>query len=299
MVRIVFQPCRAVAVHLLASLVVAGGTGAQAAASSSPDSAAQHRRKAAAAPPARPLRDAVPIEADRPDFTEASTTVGKGRTQLEVGYTRSRDRNGGATDAATFPEALLRVGLFADWFEFRLGQTLSSSRTADAGEAIIVRGAEDLYVGAKFAVSQQSRLRPEAVVLLQSTLPTGHRDFRARGALPGVNLLYGWDVVPGALAVGGSTQVNASENVGGSRYAEFAQAVTVGYDFTERLGAYGEVFSIVPTGRNSTGLPATHYANGGLRFRITPNLQYDVRVGAGLNRAADDFFVGVGLAVRR
>src|SRR5688500_15833003 len=34
------------------------------------------------------------IITDRPDFTEASTTVGKGRVQLEGGYTFSTDKDG-------------------------------------------------------------------------------------------------------------------------------------------------------------------------------------------------------------
>src|SRR5262245_16334500 len=37
------------------------------------------------------------IVTDRPDFTEASTTVGRGRVQLEAGYTYFRDRSGGST----------------------------------------------------------------------------------------------------------------------------------------------------------------------------------------------------------
>src|SRR4051812_29697256 len=32
-----------------------------------------------------------PLDADRPDFTEATTTVGLGRVQLETGYTYFRD----------------------------------------------------------------------------------------------------------------------------------------------------------------------------------------------------------------
>ena len=35
------------------------------------------------------------IATDRPDFTEASSTVGKGRIQLEAGYTYLHDRSGG------------------------------------------------------------------------------------------------------------------------------------------------------------------------------------------------------------
>src|SRR5262245_10367572 len=64
-----------------------------------------------------------PIESDRPDFTEASSTVGKGRIQLEAGYTYIRDRPGSVTTHShSYPEALLRIGALAEWLEFRLGQ---------------------------------------------------------------------------------------------------------------------------------------------------------------------------------
>ena len=36
----------------------------------------------------------------------------------------------------------------------------------------------------------------------------------------------------------------------------------------------------------------------GLTYRVTPNLQLDLRAGVGLNRHADDFFAGSGFAVR-
>jgi Putative MetA-pathway of phenol degradation len=240
------------------------------------------------------------IEADRPDFTEASTTVGKGRAQLEAGYTFSRDRGDGSSIVHTYPEALLRVGVFADWFEARVAQTFVASRvTGGIGGVTTVRGAEDLYVGAKLALRSQRGLLPETALVLQATVPTGTRSLGAHTVLPGVNLLYGWDVLPERISIGGSTQGNASENESGARYMEVAQALTVGVDLTSRFGAYGELYSLVPTGRNRVGVPTMHYINGGLRFRVTPDLQYDIRIGSGLNRAADDLFVGVGFSVRR
>ncbi|MCE9555263.1 MAG: hypothetical protein K8T91_18080 [Planctomycetes bacterium] len=62
-----------------------------------------------------------PLVSDRPDFTEASVTVGYGVSQLEMGYTFTLDRNNGTTSQQqSYPELLLRQGLFADWFELRL-----------------------------------------------------------------------------------------------------------------------------------------------------------------------------------
>ena len=59
------------------------------------------------------------LDPDRPHFPEASTTVGNGRAILEAGYTLAAKES---SFSHSFPEALLRVGMFADWFEFRIGE---------------------------------------------------------------------------------------------------------------------------------------------------------------------------------
>jgi hypothetical protein len=249
--------------------------------------------------PAAPKKTDSAIESDRPDFTEASSVVGRGRVQVESGYTFSRDRDGGVSGAHTYPETLLRTGAFAEWFELRAALTFQSSRVAGASAGTTtVRGLDDLYLGAKFALAEQSRFAPQLAVVVQTMLPTGASGIGAKRALPGVNLLYGWDVTTGAVTLGGSSQVNFAESQSGA-FLELAQSVTVGFDFTDRLGMYGEAFSILPAGVHGNSTPAAHYANGGLRLRTSPNVQYDVRFGAGLTRASDDFFFGIGVAMRR
>ena len=64
------------------------------------------------------------IVTDRPHFSEASNLVGLGRVQLETGYSYFRDANNGTVvQTHSFGEPLLRAGVFAEWFEFRLGYT--------------------------------------------------------------------------------------------------------------------------------------------------------------------------------
>src|SRR5262245_50962396 len=61
-----------------------------------------------------------PLNTDRPDFTESPKTVGQGVFQVEGGYTFTRDAEGNTkTTDHSFPETLYRMGMFADWFEFR------------------------------------------------------------------------------------------------------------------------------------------------------------------------------------
>ena len=239
------------------------------------------------------------ITTDRPDFTEASSTVGKGRQQLETGYTFSRNRNAGILSNHAYPELLFRIGLISDAIELRLGQSfVRTTALGIEGDRVVSQGAEDLYLGAKFALSSQRRTRPEVALVLQSTVPTGASDLTAGRMLPGVNLLYGWDLGRGVFSLGGSTQVNAALNDVGPSYAEFAQAVTVGWNFATRVGAYVEAYAFVPQGDAGASVARTRYLNGGFRFKPNRNVQYDLRVGRGLTAASDDYFVGVGISVR-
>jgi hypothetical protein len=83
------------------------------------------------------------LDADRPHFPEATTTVGKGRAILESGYTFTQ--KGDSFLSHSGPEALLRVGMFADWFEFRIGQNFLHQRQTAAGVTTTASGAQDLY----------------------------------------------------------------------------------------------------------------------------------------------------------
>ncbi|GIW95826.1 MAG: hypothetical protein KatS3mg110_3867 [Pirellulaceae bacterium] len=69
------------------------------------------------------LAQGEPIATDRPDFTEASSTVPRGRVQFETGYTFTYDVEDGVIHRAhTAPELLVRYG-FSDDIEFRLAWT--------------------------------------------------------------------------------------------------------------------------------------------------------------------------------
>lgn len=239
------------------------------------------------------------IATDRPDFTEASSTVGKGRIQLESGYTYFRDRTDGVTSHFhSYPEALLRIGMITDWFELRIGQNFGNSRTVVPEGIFNSNGGLDLYVGAKIALTEQKGALPESALVIQSQIPTGHSDFSSGRVLPGLNLLYGWDVIPDLLTFAGSTQGNIAVDDNDHSYLLLAQSFTAGYRFTDRLAMYTEWFAFFPSGATAEGVTAQHYLDGGFTYLVTPNFQLDIRAGIGLSRSADDFFAGTGFAVR-
>jgi hypothetical protein len=238
------------------------------------------------------------LQSDRPDFTEASTTVGRGRVQLEGGYTYFGDTTRGVrTITHSYPEALLRIGMFADWFELRLGETVFSETVTQNGIRTRNSGSADLYLGAKLALTKQKGVMPESALILQGTVPTGARAFTANRVLYGFNYLFGWDVTD-IISVGGSFQANKSVDDTGRSYVLFAQSLTINYAIAKNLTAFTEWFAFYPAYANDTGSGGQHYYDGGFQYFVTNDFALDIRLGVGLSRSASDFFTGVGFVVR-
>lgn len=257
---------------------------------------------AATAGPSQAQARRGPMVADRPDFTEAAATVGRGVFQLEFGYTYEYDRPEGSRDGGIWThslgEALLRVGAVSDAVELRLGLSPVSMGAGADGREFTERGVEDLYLGIKLLLAEQSGLRPDVAVLPQLTVPTGSDAFTSDRTLPGMNLIYGWDLSDD-VSLAGSTQVNraVTESRGAAEeYHEWAQSAVAGFSVGARAGVYAEWFAFFHD--EPLGTRAEHYVNGGLTWRLGDDLQWDIRLGVGLSEAATGLFAGTGLAVR-
>lgn len=230
---------------------------------------------------------------DRPDVTEASSTVGSGVLQIETGYTYLQDRTAGQlNESHSFPETLFRYGTPVDWLELRFATNVSHQKA----ETTSFTGAEDLYFGGKIGLTSQDGLYPEMALVPQVTIPSGAKALTSGRSLPGVNWLYGWDVTD-IVSTAGSTQFNFSvdENTKND-YIEWTQTWTVGYALRDHIGAYTEWFAFFPHGSETA--QTEHYANCGLTFQFTDDIQWDIRTGMGLNDSAADWFTGIGMSVR-
>lgn len=236
------------------------------------------------------------LVADRPDFTEASTTVRRGVVQLEFGYTYFRDsENGNSTTLHSIGEPLLRIGMLADWFELRLAVNYEDESQSNAGVSTSATGLNDLYIGAKIGLTPQEGILPEMALIPQMTVPTGDSPFNAHQVLPGVNWIYAWELTD-KISLAGQTQLNRAIEEVGLDYHEFSQSAVIGYSFTDNFVGFLEWFSLNPI--DADAVKPEYYMDGGFAVYPTKNLQLDVRAGVGLNEAAIDYFVGVGGVVR-
>ena len=235
-----------------------------------------------------------PLVTDRPDFTEASSTVGRRVLQIESGYTYFYNNDGGSRLIShSYPEALFRYGILADWLELRFASNLGTQQSNTIRES----GAQDLYLGLKLGLTPQEGVLPEMALVPQMTVPTGDSAFTSGKTLPGLNWLYGWDVND-TLTTAGSTQYNKRlDGQTSETYTEWAQSWTIGYSLADKLGAYTEWFALFPSSADTE--KPQYYFDGGFTYQFTDNVQWDIRAGVGLNEAADDYFIGSGLSIRR
>ncbi len=234
-----------------------------------------------------------PLVTDRPDFTEAASTVGLGVLQVEMGYTYTFDNDGVTqTKSHSYPETLFRYGIFADWLEFRAFWNYFDEEVGGMRST----GAQDLYLGFKIGLTPQEGILPEMALIPQMTVPTGARAFTNDKVLPGANLNYAWEIND-TWSTGGSTQFNNQiDELMPVSYTEWAQSWTLVYSYTDNLSSYTEWYAFFPHGAVTAG--PEHYFNGGFAYLLSNDVQWDIRAGVGLNDRADDYFVGSGLSIR-
>lgn len=237
------------------------------------------------------------IVTDRPHIAEAASTVGLGRVQVENGYTYYLDGSGGTNvQTHSFPETLVRVGLFQEWFEFRVLYNYLVDKTQRPTETTSLQGSEDLYLGAKVALTPQSGILPEVTIFPQMRVPTGSPGISSDEVLPGMNFVYAWRVTD-RFEIEGNTNVNRRRNPGIDHYyTEYLQTFNFEYDLVEQIMLFNEFVIFAPSG--AIGVPTQAYSHGGFHYFLMPNVQIDVHAAVGLNEAADDMFAGSGLSWR-
>ena len=242
--------------------------------------------------------DEEPLVTDRPDFTEASSVVGRGRVQLESGYTFVRDRSAGIeTTAHAVPQFVWRIGV-TEAIELRIvwdaGYLFEREVDRTAGTATKQSGGTDMDLGVKIALTKQDHWIPESALIATLSAPTGASEFRSYKTQPRSNLLYSWDLNED-ISLACSTGL-AALTEGDDNFIFFHQSASLGFSLTDKLGMYTEWYVHAFSGAEVSS--PQHYADGGITYQFTPNLQVDWRIGVGLNEHADDLFTGVGYAVR-
>ena len=240
------------------------------------------------------------IETERHDFTQSTTTVGRGVAQLEFGYTYFYRDDGAETEEShATPELMLRYGLTED-LEFRMRY----NNAWQFGEEDL-RGSEDLRWAIKFRATDQEDWLPESAVELRFATPTGTDEWSTDDVEFGFDYIYGWRFSP-TMELYGSTGFStnalgefafAPADPGNDDFILYTQSVALGVELTEQVSFYSEFFGLFTDGfEDSEESPI--FFNVGVDYYVNDDFVLDARIGTGLNDDAEDLFVGVGGAFR-
>jgi hypothetical protein len=250
-----------------------------------------------------------PINTDRPTFTPANTVVPPGRLQFESGFTYNLQQRGKANDNIyDLPELAMRYGV-RDRMEFRVfweGPTFAQPASSPGHRGTRLGGGSDMEVGFKwqlFAGNKDRKWIPTTALITSVIAPTGGSSPLSSGsAEPYINLIYGWSIGE-KLTLAGSTgylgqrqQPVPASHILADNFQRFHQSLVAFYTVGERTTLFYEWYVLMFT--NSTNNLPNHFMDGGVLYRVSPNIQLDLRAGFGLSGRPDDFFTGTGLSFR-
>jgi hypothetical protein len=226
-----------------------------------------------------------PIVTDRPDFTEASTVVGKGVIQFEGGFTYSADRGG--SSSLSGPEALFRFGV-SDRLEWRLA--LPDFNWGWGGGGVLARGFGDTYAGAKIQLGP-TRGGIDVAIIPAVFISTGQRSFTSRGIDPEIKLVASKELSEKHALSGMLYFSNPTEP--GRRNFTTQATLSLGTSLTDKMAFFVEYAGTFPQYGRSSAILHT-----GVTYQLTHNLQFDIHGGVGAGQQSPHSFIAGGLAVR-
>jgi hypothetical protein len=245
---------------------------------------------AAAAPAPAPYDPrSRPMSAERPDFTDSTSTVGRGVAQVETGFTLGRR---GAARHRSFGDSLLRVGTSAT-AEIRLQlPALASEPDADGD----THGWSDMGLSFKMRLTPpgvgRGLIHPKVALTLQTTVPSGSVGPGEAVWQPGIKLGLGWNL---SERVGLATNLvwdRASED--GARFGRWTASASLEYKPNGRLHPIVEMVRFMPDSPGGKG--ATFFSSGAVCW-LSKDLQFDA-LGAARIDGDDERSVTAGISRR-
>jgi hypothetical protein len=236
---------------------------------------------------------------DRPDETESPFAVAPGSVQIEMGWGYvNADRDGSERRTHQVPGTLVRIGTVRG-LEARLGFAGWRHRQVTSSTGTETRsGVGPLRLGAKYQFNRGHGMTPTVGLLGALVLPTAAEGlgpsrvdptFRVAAAHEASSVVgIGYNLGLRWLSVEAVTGETSTE-------VEGIYSLAFGFALSERFGAFAEAFGALALSDDAVSVALL---NTGLTFLARRNLQFDAKVGIGLNNEADAWFVGAGFAWR-
>ncbi|NNK40153.1 MAG: transporter [Winogradskyella sp.] len=232
-----------------------------------------------------------PLVTDRPDATEASSTVGKGILQFETGgQYESFEKNNITSEDYTFNTMLIRYGIL-DNLELRLGWDFVEGVTKVNGNTLdnVTSGFSPLLLGMKLDIAEENGAMPE-IALIGHVFPVFSASADYRPEYTGVDFRF-------SLSHTLSERSSLGYNIGAQWGNDSPEATAIytlayGYSISEKLGLYAELYGDLPEDSS-----ANHYWDAGITYLVNNDLQLDTYVGTSITEG-QDFLLGLGFSYR-
>jgi hypothetical protein len=247
--------------------------------------------------PRSPFEDK--IETDRDAFTPSTKTTPLNRFILESSYSFIDNR--GAPDTNSFPELLLRYGLFKrlelrlGWnYEVGGGGNVVSGNSGEAAEGVDTSGltrVNRMLYGFKASLTEQQSWVPDSIMIVTGVTPTGGD---ATATQVRANYTFGWRL-PNRWRID-SAVAFTTDSDNGNRFEVWAPSTVLRMPLGERFQVHAEYFGQFSENRSSNF--ARSFFSPGMHYLVTPNLELGLRVGWGLTDQSARFFSNVGFGWR-
>lgn len=210
------------------------------------------------------------IITDRPDQTEASSTIPKNSFQIEMGIVSQTSNDNRLTNFAG-PSTLLRYGL-SDKVELRLFNQFESNKLELEGGNIKSSGLSDIEIGAKIQLFKKEEVNTEIAFISHVIIPTA-KDELSNNSLGTINKLSISHAINDKIGIGYNVGYDYVNKTSALTYS-----VALGFALGENFGIYIEPFGSLAEGNNFKS-----NFDAGLTYLAKNNLQFDVSYGTGLN----------------
>ena len=221
------------------------------------------------------------IQTDRPDMTEASSTVPRGFVQIETGAIfESLEKNHIKTESFTYNTMLIKYGVFEN-FELRLGWDFQENITYINSQQIndVTSGLSPFLFGMKVYITEEKGWIPEVSLIGHIFLPfTASTDYRPETT--GVDFRFS---LSHTLSEKSSLGYNLGMAWGNdSPEASYIYTLAYGYSISNRFGAYVELYGDLPEDNI-----ANHYWDAGITYLVSNDFQLDMSFGTSITEGQD------------
>ncbi len=234
--------------------------------------------------------DPVGLVTDRPDATEAPTTVPVYSLQVETGSFITQYNDAGFDqETVGYNTTLLRYGIFSN-LELRIGWNIEKNTTQFQNqEAQIASGFSPLLFGAKVGIRKERGWMPEIGLIGHLFLPfTASEDYKPEFTSADFRFAFNHTL---------SERSGLAYNIGGqyggdSPELSYIYTIAYGYAITDALGLYVELYGDLPEDNR-----ANHLWDAGITYAIAPLVQLDATIGRSITDG-QDLLLSAGVSFR-